>query len=471
MDIIGRKAERQALLDYANSGRPEFVVVYGRRRIGKTFLIRRVFGEDFDFQFTGIANSDKEELLRGFSRAILRHGGKDRIPSDWFEAFEDLRDLLESLPHAKRKIVFLDELSWMETHKSEFLRALEHFWNGWASGRDDIMLIGCGSATTWITEKLIQNKGGLYGRVTHQLWLAPFSLAECEAYFKQANILLSRYQIVEWYMIFGGIPYYLSLAAKGSLAANVDRLCYQTGGELTGEFDRLFASIFNKEAKYIEIIRILAEKRQGLSRMDILNKQKKEDGGGLTKILTDLELSGFIQKFKPFGSGKKGAIYQLTDFFSLFYLTHMAGNKDNPHYWSELAESPVRSAWCGFAFERVCLAHTRQLKEALGISHIRTSVCSWRSEGKAQPHGVQIDLVIDRADHVVDLCEMKFSDKEYYLAKDYSGKLRQKRAVFAAETQTRKALHQVLVTTYGVLENEYSAELQAVITMDDLFGE
>ncbi|MDR0843169.1 MAG: ATP-binding protein, partial [Acidobacteriota bacterium] len=419
MEIIGRAAEIRELLEYRDSGKPEFVVVYGRRRVGKTFLIRKAFEDNFDFHFTGIAHSSTSETLAEFGKALRRHGDTgESAPLDWFEAFDRLRDLIEALRGAGRKIIFLDELPWMAAHKSGFIRALEHFWNGWASTRDDILLVVCGSATTWIADNILKNHGGLYGRVTQQLYLRPFTLAECEAYYRAAGLIMSRYQIVESYMIFGGIPYYLSLMRKGSFSANVDRLCFAPNGPLVNEHENLYASVFQNAGKYIAVIGVLATKRQGLFRDEIVSAAGFKDGGGITKILRDLELSGFVRKYKGFSATKKGAIYQLVDFFTLFYHAHIEKHDGNPHYWSDLLETPAHAAWSGYAFEQVCFAHIDQIQKTLGIDRIRTSVSAWRSV--ASSPGAQIDLVIDRADQVINLCEVKYSDKEYAIGRNYS---------------------------------------------------
>ena len=469
MKIVGRKAERELLKAYYESGKPEFVAVYGRRRVGKTFLIKENF-KNFSFQLTGLANTTLRKQLRNFQSAINRFSS---IPypavKTWFDAFEQLRHLIENKRSKSRKVIFLDELPWLDTHKSGFIAALEHFWNGWASTRTDIMLIVCGSATSWMINKLIKNKGGLHNRITKQLYIQPFTLAECEEYFKENKIEMSRLQMVESYMILGGIPYYLSLMQKGkSLAQNIDTLCFSKYGELSKEFENLYASLFKKSENHIKIVEALSKKAKGLSRDELLRETKLTNGGTFSKNLEELEQCGFICRYKSLATKSKYDLYRLVDFYTLFYLKHIRPNRNaDGSYWSHTTDSPKHRAWSGYAFEQVCLWHIKQIKVKLGISGILTKTASWKSQHSAD--GAQIDLLIDRNDGVINLCEMKYSNSEFTIEKSYDHNLRNKIDTFSRESKTKKAIHLTMVTTFGVRKNAYSGFVQSEVTMNDLF--
>ena len=467
--IIGRAEQKAKLKSYIASDSSEFVVVYGRRRVGKTFLIREYFKNTFDFQMTGLANAGKKEQLINFHAAIQKYNSTAILFADtWFGAFQQLTELLEQ-SKSGRKVVFLDELPWLDTPKSGFLSAFEHFWNDWASARRDILLIVCGSATSWITGKLLNNKGGLHNRITKKMSIAPFNLGECEEYLLSRNITLNRYQIVESYMIFGGIPYYLSLLEKGmSLAQNIDNLFFNESGVLRNEFNNLYASLFKNHENYVKVVEALAKKSKGSSRDEILSLSKLSDGGSTTRILQELEECKFIRKYNAIDKKTKDGIYQLTDFYTLFYFKFIQKNEYNdPRFWSTSIDSPQHRSWSGYAFEQVCLAHIDQIKRKLGISGVQCKTASWRSRTTGQ--GAQIDLLIERKDQVINLCEMKYSTEEFSIDKSYSQTLRNKFSAFREETKTRKAIHLIMVTTYGLNHNEYSGMAQNEVTMEDLF--
>ncbi len=471
MKLIGRLIEREKFANYINSDKAEFVAVYGRRRIGKTFFIREYFNNRFTFSLTGLANTGLPEQLRNFQAAIQKHSAKPYpLVDTWFDAFEQLIHLLEHSRKRGKKIIFLDELPWMDTPRSGFITALEHFWNSWASTRSDVMLIVCGSATSWMINKLIKNRGGLHNRVTQRVLMEPFTLAECEAFYAASSISMSRYQLLESYMVFGGTPYYLSLVDKKmSLAQNIDALCFARNGALKDEFSSLYASLFKHSENHIKVVEALSKKTMGQTRDELIATAKLSDGGRLTKILEDLEQCGFIRSYQAFGKKTKDQLYQLVDFFSLFHLNFIKGNKTNDeHFWTNFIDNAKRRAWSGYAFEQVCLAHVRQIKAKLGIAGVLTNVASWHSRHKKQ--GAQIDLLIDRNDNVINLCEMKYAGAPFVIDKKYDMALRNKRAAFVAETKTRKTIHLTMATTFGLRRNEYSGSIQSEITAEDLFA-
>lgn len=472
--IIGRKSEQKELLQAANDEYSKFVAVYGRRRVGKTFLIRETFNYSFTFQHTGLARGKMKDQLLGFRASLQNASGKKYAQfKNWYEAFFALEEWLGSLPEGK-KIIFLDELPWLDTPRSNFISGLEHFWNSWASARKDILLITCGSATSWIVNKLINNHGGLHNRLTNKILLQPFSLAECEQYSDENQLGLSRYQIVENYMIMGGIPFYWSMLKRElSLAQNIDALFFSKKTEgLSHEYEQLYASLFNNAEPYMQVVTALATKSKGLTRDEIAKTSNLKLGGDLTRYLNELEWCGFIRKYNCIGKQSKDALYQLIDSFTLFYFQYMKGNKNNDsHFWTNNIGSPLHRAWSGLAFERVCLQHVNQIKSALGISGVLSNVYSWRTEAN-EDNGIdktQIDLLIDRNDGVINLCEMKFTEQEYVMTHDEEMKLRRRRGNFIEATRTKKAVHITLVTPYGLKQNAHTSIAQSVVCLDELF--
>nr|MBQ5605162.1 AAA family ATPase [Bacteroidales bacterium] len=470
--IIGRKEEQQILHSAVQSDNSEFVAVYGRRRVGKTYLIRETFGYKFTFQHTGLAKGNTKEQL--FSFAIsLRDAGYDDcpIPKSWLEAFSLLSAYLKNSTDEK-KIVFLDELPWMDTPRSNFISAFEHFWNGWASARKDIVLIICGSATSWIINKVINDHGGLHNRVTKQIALQPFTLKECEMFAQSKGLEMSRYQLAECYMVLGGIPYYWSLLEKGlSFAQNIDKIIFAKNGKLSNEFNQLYASLFKSPEQYIDIVTALGKKKAGMTREEIIVATDKYSNGALSKVLDELEYCGFIRKYNGFGKKSKQAIYQLIDNYTLFYFKFIRQNENNDeHFWSASIDSAMHRAWSGLAFERLCMAHMQQIKAALGIAGVLSNVYSWRKEADETSDGAQIDLLIDRKDQVINLCEMKYSLSEYVIDAEYEQKLRNKKSIFIDTTNTRKAVHLTMVTTFGIKANAHSGIVQNEITLEDLFS-
>ena len=473
MRIIGREKEQSLLEDCLRSRRPEFLAVYGRWRVGKTYLIKEYFNNHFTFYATGVPNEKTSRQLRFFHQSLLAYGHDEKkAPKDWLEAFSRLRMLLENPdarkdPVSGKKIVFLDELPWMDTARSDFRSALEYFWNTWGSSQEDLFFIVCGSATSWMIKHILANRGGLYNRVTRIMYLQPFSLKECEEFFQFNGIALSRTQIMECYMIFGGIPFYLnSYTRRYSLAQNIDSLYYDEKGSLHCEYERLFSSLFKKPSKHLSVLEALAEKRTGMNRKEIAAATEIADGGAtLTSVLSELEQCGFIRKYKDFTKASYGSLYQVIDPFLLFCL-YTRKNKEIMS-WSAFTGSPGYHAWCGLAFELVCLLHLQQIKKTLGISGVDTSAYSWRS--KSLRPDAQVNLLIDRRDQVINLCEMKYTQSAFRMDAAYEKTLLDKKKALVEESHTRKFIHLTIVSANGFVRNEYAGMIQNVITGDDLF--
>ncbi len=471
--MVGRLSEIQLLTSLGQAPKSSFVAVYGRRRIGKTFLIRTLFEDKMTFQVSGIANVNSKQQQANFYASMLRYFpdlGEKSMPKDWFQLFQQLITALEASKEAK-KVIFFDELPWLDSGAaSGFLPALEHFWNSWASARKDILLIVCGSAASWMISKLLNNHGGLHNRVTHRIKLDPFTLSECEAFFKSKSMIFDRYQLLQLYMALGGVPFYLDAVEKGkSVSQNINDLCFTPKGMLRSEFDNLYASLFKKADKHVAVIEALAKKTKGLDRNDLIKAAKLTNNGNATKILQELEQSDFIRKYNTFGKKSRNALYQLSDFYSLFYLKFIKNSSDlDENYWLNSLDSPEMRTWSGYAFEQICLAHLSCLKKALGISGVQTISSAWMGDDGNQK--AQIDLVIDRRDHVINVFEMKFSREPFVIDKKYTEELRDKISVFRQATGTSKAIFLTFVTTFGLKQNAYATSVvQNSLTMDILF--
>lgn len=472
-NIIGRKEEINIFKQLQEGQKPAFVAVYGRRRVGKTYLVKQIFSKSFSFYMTGVANVTTRQHLSNFHVALVaRYPEAERFrqPKDWFQAFQQLISILEIQDETVKKVIFLDELPWLDTPKSGFIPALEHFWNSWASSRNDILLIVCGSAASWMINNLINHRGGLHNRVTHRLILEPFTLAECEQYFQSRGMNYERYQILQVFMVTGGIPFYLEQIDKGLTAVqNIDRLCFTKNGMLRTEFDNLYTSLFKAADKHTLVIETLAQKNKGMSREELIQKTQFSNGGSLTRILSELEESGFIRRYKSFGHTTRYMQYQVSDFYSLFYLKFIK-NTDlaDQNSWLDRMDNPEVRAWSGYAFEQICRAHLVQIKRALGIGSVQIQSSVW--QGSDGQHSAQVDLVIDRRDQTINLCEMKFSVNPFVIDKDYAERLRQKIGVFKVATATRKSIFLTFITTFGLAQNEYAGSLvQNSLTMDALF--
>lgn len=390
--LIGRKKEQEQLLSAMREEDSMFVAVYGRRRVGKTYLVRETFANNFTFYHTGLAKSPMKKQLAAWKLSLREYGmKKPAMPKTWLEAFDMLKDIIRQSEEPK-KIIFIDEMPWMDTQRSGFIPALENFWNGWASARKDIILIICGSATSWIINKVIK-------------------------------------------------------------------------------FNELYASLFKNPAPYIKVVNTLGTKRIGMTREELITEGRLSDNGKLSEILEDLEACGFIRRYKAFGQRLKGAMFQLIDSYTLFYYRFIKQNRqDDEHFWSSQTGTPIYYNWCGLAFERICLLHVSQIKKALGIYGTISTVCSWRScNSAAGQKGAQIDLLIDRSDNVIDICEMKYTKEPYEMDATEDAKIQNRRSRFIEESGTDKAIHLVLVSAAGVKRNSYSDEFQSVITAESLF--
>lgn len=473
--LVGRKKELQELDWAMRSGRSELIILKGRRRIGKTFLVRSFFNDRYTFHFVGAHKKGKDVQLSNFRDALIRRSGMGDLPelNNWHDAFSALSVYLEACTE-ERKVIFFDEMPWADTHGSDFVEEMEYFWANWVQNRDDIVFIACGSATSWMKEKIEENQGGLHNRITHRIYLRPFFLSECRTYLQNHGFEWDDYTIMQMYMIFGGVPYYLSLLRPYmSLPQNVDNLLFVPGGDLCGEFDELYGALFKNADRYVNIIMYLYTRREGFTRQQI-ESATGYSGGGLTKMLENLESCDFIVSYQQFGNKSKQTLFRLCDFFTLFYLKYMRDNRSkDEQFWQHHFMDRSVESWEGFSFEQLCLRHLPQIKLGLGISGIATESSAWRylPGQDVNAKGAQIDLVIKRVDKMVHLCEMKFSEHPYTITKDYEEKLKARRLLFMEATGETRGVVLTMITPMGLKQGIRSSFVHSEITVRDLFRE
>ncbi len=466
-EIIGRVAEKEILLAALEKQKPVFMAMYGRRRIGKTYLIKNVYEQNLIFYHTAKSNSGIQVQLSNWGDSINTYSNSKKeiaTPVSWANAFKQLKQLITQ-SKKKKKVIFIDEIPWLDTANSDFLPSLEHFWNSWCAHQNEVLLVVCGSASSWIISKLINNHGGLHNRITNSIQLEPFTLKECEDYFKHLKANYSRAQVIEAYMCVGGIPFYLDLFnAKKSVTQNINDLFFGTLAPLKKEFNNLYASLFKKPEKYLKIITALATKKKGLSREAVIKAAKLSNGGTTTKMLQELEEARFIRSYKSIDKKSKSQLYQLIDLYSLFYFAFIdQKNNLNSKYWIQIQNHSTHKAWSGYAFEMLGLHHINQIKNALGIDGILTNTGGWIGKG------AQIDLVIDRIDKSINIIEMKYYDTKYSITKATAAQLQKKVELFKQETQSKKSVSLCMLTANGLAQNSYSYLVLHQLTGDDLF--
>jgi len=463
-EIIGRKEEIEVLQSAISTKESELIAVYGRRRIGKTYLIRNYYEDRIAFELTGMNDGSLKAQLLQFSNAFQKSANSPlpiRPPQSWVEAFAALEKILGSLDKRKKWVVFFDEFPWLNSRKSGFLEAFDHFWNTWASRQSYLIVVICGSAASWMIDNIVFAKGGLHNRITRSIRLLPFSLSETKAYLQSLSVNLDHYQLLQLYMVLGGVPHYLRNIERGQSATQaINNICFAKNGALREEFDNLYQSLFEHADNHIKTVRALAKVPKGLTRQEIIDACGLSSGGGATDLLNELEQSGFIQSVIPYKKTSREAIYRLTDEFSLFYLRFMDGKKFSGNdMWTQISSTNACKIWCGMSFEAICLKHIPQIKKALGISGISSEESPWRYRGTISNSGAQIDLLIDRGDRTINICEMKFYTEEFTIDKSYAKELDRKLQVFRDQTKTKKSLFLTFITTYGVRNNEYSNRL------------
>jgi uncharacterized protein len=472
--MIGRQQEQVILNEALTSKKSELIAIYGRRRVGKTFLIREHYAKQKIFENSGLFKATLKEQLANFTASLNLASPSNfelKTPTSWFQAFEMLKSLIINHKVKTKKVIFLDELPWMATPKSRFLTAFEGFWNGWASARKDLVVVICGSATSWMIKKIEKSKGGLYNRVTKRMVLKPFTLAEIDQFFKQKNIVLNRRHLTEVYMGLGGVPHYLDQVQKGETPEMIfSRLILNKDGILHTEFENVFDSLFGEKGMHKTVMEIIAKNRYGVTRETLIANLKVKSGGWFTDILEELEASGFIESQVPFAKKTKDARIRVIDNYSLYYLNFR--KTKSPSNTVSAYNTQEWKIWSGLTFENICMYHTKNIVKKLGLSGIKYSVSTWHNSGNVEMKGAQIDLVIDRGDKAINICEIKFNEHPFVITKNYAFELRTKMAAFNHFTKNKKTLFCTFITAGGIAKNEESqALIQSEIVIDDLFTE
>lgn len=474
MKIVGRNAEIEILLDSLTSIESKLIAIYGRRRVGKTFLIRQFYKKNIILDIAGLHKGNMSDQLAHFKNKLVKLGykaAKQETVKNWMQVFELLEGYIDTIKTKGKKVIFIDELPWFDTPRSKFLMAFENFWNDYCSKRTDLIVVICGSAAAWMIKKIIKDKGGFHNRVTEKIRLMPFTLKETELFLQNKGIRWSQYDITQLYMTVGGIPFYLNGIRKGeSYTQYIDRACFSNTGLLYEEFDELYSSLFEKSELHYDVIKAMGKVKAGITRSDIIEKANLSSGGTFTKVIDELTESGFITKFLPFDTNTNLALYRLTDYFTMFYFKFMQNAKASGNgTWAAKVISSSWQSWAGLAFESICLQHIAQIKRALNLTAIYTEVSSWK--GKYDGNAAQIDLLIDRADNVINLCEIKFSKSEFVITKSYAAELQNKMNIFLMQPSIKnKSLFLTLITVRGITNNIYAKEMvQNQVVLKDLF--
>lgn len=473
--VIGREEEKKLLEELLYSGEAELIAIYGRRRVGKTYLIRNFYQKYLAFEFTGVHEASLRNQLQNFSLALQQAMNSPippAPPGNWIQAFQFLISFLQTKIDKEPVVLLFDELPWIHTPKSGFLPAFGLWWNSWASRQRLLKVVICGSAASWMIKNVINDRGGLHNRVSRKIRLLPFTLGEAASFLQHRGIRLDAYQQLQLYMAVGGIPQYLKQVSKGESAVQaIDKICFGKTGMLLTEFKELYKSLFDQADRHESIVRALSKKPAGMSRAEIMKAAGFTTGGGVTELLQELEESGFITQHISFNRVLRDSIYKLSDEYSLFYLRFIEQNRNSGSgTWLRLSTTQSYKTWSGFAFEAVCLKHIAQIKQALGIAGVQTTASAWRYVPVKEETGAQIDLLIDRKDQCINLCEIKFSTGEFVIDKKYAAELDQKVKVFTEKAQPRKTIFPTMITTYGVKQNDYyTGRVQAEIKMEQLF--
>jgi AAA+ ATPase superfamily predicted ATPase len=474
MVLVGRKKQLKSVDLILKSKKSEFVAVVGRRRVGKTFFIDSAFEKNMCFRLTGIQDGTLAEQLTNFAIKLAEHMGNPFVPTppeNWQQALQQLKAYLSSLDKKNKRVIFIDELPWVVTPRSGFLKMLAHFWNDYLSKEKHFVLVICGSATAWITNNIINDKGGLHNRVSITIQIEPFDLAETKSFLQSRKIALPDAEVTKLFMAMGGIPYYLENIRKGETAATaIERMCFHPDGILKREYNNLYRALFYNYRDHENIVKALAKSQKGLSREELIKKSKVADGGTFNRTMEDLVLSNFITEYTPFNKKKRGALYRLADEYSIFYHRFIQPNKNySKGMWQQLASGQAYKIWTGYAFESLCFKHIDRIKEALGIAAVYTQISSYQKKGDKDHKGFQIDLVLKRNDNAIHLCEVKYYDGDFTVDAAYAKRLNERKRLFKSSTGTKSALFTTLIVNNKLIDNEHALHsVDAVVTLNEI---
>lgn len=485
MKFLIRDKAIKMLNDFFKSKRSEFLAIYGRRRVGKTFLIKNYFIQQkcIFLPITGIQNGsflDQRTACCQQISNIFFNGINITIPDSWLQIFEIINNAINSTSKKKIVVLFFDEFPWLATAKSRLLQALEYYWNQFWSNDKRVKLIICGSLASWIIKNIINNTGGLYNRVTYRLALQPFDLYETECFLKNNGVQLTDQQITSIYMVTGGIPLYLEQIKKGlSANQNIDRVCFSSNGLLTNEIEELFKSLFSNSDIFIKLTREIAKHRYGITKSDLSKILDISQSGRLVERLKELEDAGFIMAFLPYQHREKGMYFRVIDEYTLFYFRWIEPNLRSIRrlvkpkgFWLEKAQGNAYKSWCGYAFESICYKHINLIMRKLNLKPSALPF-TWRYAPKKgdNTNGAQVDLLFDREDDAITLCEIKYTDSPFMVDKEYAQKLRKRIAIFKKKTRTKKQLFLALISANGLTKSMYLEDMvSGMVKLEDLFG-
>lgn len=472
ISLIGRDFEVQKMREFLTHHESELLAVIGRRRVGKTFLIKRVYQHEMIFHITGIHGVRRGLQLDNFVESrnqFFKESKSFAKPSNWLMAFSQLKELMGK-PKKKKRVLFFDELPWLASNSNEFLKAFDHFWNTWAIDQNVIVVV-CGSSASWMITNIMNHKGGLHNRVTQKIHLYPFTLNETEKFLTSKGINMPRHSLISLYMATGGVPYYLKEVKRGNTHIQaINTMYFGKKASLINEFENLYKALFSNYEKHILVIRALASKWMGLTRTQIVEHTKLQTGGAISAILNELETSGFIQSVRPFGKQQRETLYRLTDEYSLFYIHFIESNYRLENYWIKKYNAPVVKSWQGYAFENLCLKHINGIKQTLGISGVLSSESSFYKRKNKNIEGCQIDLLIDRADNAINICEIKFYTGAYTITDNEVKELQRKRNVFQETTKTKKQLFLTLISAEGLTDSKNNMLVDKHLDASALFN-
>jgi len=473
--MIGRKVEVQKIHRLLDSRKSEFLAVTGRRRVGKTYLVDTVLRAHYCFSMTGVQNGNMQAQLANFAIKLSEYDGsfQPQSPKNWQYAMLMLKRYLQTLDTSKKQVIFIDELPWVHTRRSQFIAFLAHLWNDYLSKEKHFLLVICGSATSWITQKVINDPGGLHNRVTEIIHLSPFKLSETKAFLQEKRLHFSDQELARIYMTLGGIPFYLESLQKGeSFASAIERVCFSPAGLLRNEYHNLYQALFTHADIHQKIVETLSSKPYGIQKIQLQQASGLANSGSFQRALEELLISDFLVEQIPFGKRKRGSYLRLTDEYSVFYHRFIKQQKQYlPGIWQQLAASQPYKSWAGYAFESLCHKHITEIKTALGISAVYAEISSLYVPGSSDQEGFQVDLIIDRKDDAINLCEIKFHSKAYMINKLNYEQLVAKRERFIAYTETKKQVFLTFITNYGIIKNEYALEIvDAEVQLADLFS-
>ena len=474
--MIGRKKEIARIKTLLASPRSEFLALTGRRRVGKTFLIDTLLKDHYCFSMTGVQNGNTQTQLVNFSVKLAEYAGyaAPQVPENWQMAFLAFKNYLKTLDQNRKWVIFIDELPWVATAKSGFVQLLAHFWNDYLSKESHFILVVCGSATSWISKKILNDPGGLHNRVTENIHLYPFTIAETRDFLRNKGLQPSNQEVAKIYMTLGGVPFYLENLRKGeSFPAAIERICFSPNGILHNEYNNLFNALFTNAELHQEIAAALASQSAGMTHTELLKKMNRSQAtGSYQRAIEELMVSDFVIELSPFGKKKRGTVYQLVDEFCIFYHRFIKTNrKYSPGIWQQLAESQSYKVWAGYAFEMLCQKHIEAIKQTLGIAAVYTQIYSIQVPATAEAAGFQIDLLIDRKDDSINLCEVKFYNGPFTITKEYYQELLIKKQRFIEYTGTKKQVFVTLISNHGLVDNAYAREVvDAEVSLEEMMG-